>query len=385
MKYTIEGFSQKKLIDMRLDVSDALILRWFMDFSATGSMKNVINDGKTYHLVRYEGIIRDIPLLGISSTKGIANRFNKYVELGLMERLIRRGGNNSGCSIFFMATQKLLFLSYEKTDVNEHVQEAKRNTREEKSDSNENTSRTSSDSNHTSSRASPTGTSVAIATGTPVAIGLNNSSTNNSSTTSSSHSEEKIKTEAAEEAKKTLKELFGSERLFSVDFIPALVDEAEKQNIVERLAEYLRWAHKKSSNGETKNLTGYFYKTAKSSWLMAEFAVSCSNLEKQKEQREVICPACKTRHGIFLNCHVCGLGWNERENEKAVFYAAGRHALPNETRSVLDREISECTKNSLASGDFLSFDYNIDTIYAKYGIRYAEEKLHKDNKQTSSA
>lgn len=378
MKYTIEGFSQKKLIDMRLDVSDALILRWFMDFSATGSMKSVINDGKTYFLVRYEGIIRDIPLLGISSTKGIANRFNKYVELGLMERLIRRGGNNSGCSIYFMATQKLLFLSYEKTDVNEHVQETKRNTQDDKSDSNENTSRTSRDSNHTSCRTSPTGTPVAVATGTPVAVALNNSSTNNSSTTSSSHSEEKIKSETAEEVKKTLKELFGSERLFSADFIPALVDEAEKQNIVERLGEYLRWAHKKSSGSETKNLTGYFYKTAKSSWLMAEFAISCGNLEKQKEQQEVICPACGTRHNMFENCHVCGLGWNERKNKKAVFYAKAKHDLSDETRAALSVEISVYTKKSFVSGDFKSYEQGIDNIYKKYGIHYSEEQAGKN-------
>lgn len=374
MKYTIEGFSQKKLIDMKLDVSDALILRWFMDFSATGSMKSCINNGRTYFLVKYEGIIRDIPLLGISSTKGIANRFNKYLELGLMERVVRRGGNSSGCSIFFMATQKLLLLSYEKTDVNERVQETKRNTQEEKSDSNENTCRINPDSNQTSCRSAPTGTPVAIATGTPVAIVLNNSSTKNSSTTSSGHSEEKIKSEAAEEAKKTLKELFGSERLFSGDFIPALVDEAERENITERLAEYLRWAYKKSSNSETKNLTGYFYKTAKSSWLMAEFAVSCSNLEKPKEQREFVCPACGERHNILDNCPVCGLGCNERKNEKTIFYAKAKHALPDETRAVLTAEIFSYTKKIFVSGDFKSYEQGIDAIYKKYGIHYEKER-----------
>ena len=42
MKYTIEGFAQDKLIELELDVSDALILRWFIDFAGTGNMKRLI-------------------------------------------------------------------------------------------------------------------------------------------------------------------------------------------------------------------------------------------------------------------------------------------------------------------------------------------------------
>lgn len=371
MKYTIEGFSQKKLIDMSLDVSDALILRWFMDFSATGSMKSVINDGKTYFLVRYEGIIRDIPLLGISSTKGIANRFNKYVELGLMERLIRRGGNNSGCSIFFMATQKLLFLSYEKTDVNEHVQEAKRNTREEKSDSNENTSRTSRDSNHTSCRTSPTGTPVAIATGTPVAIALNNSSTKNSSTTSSSPPEKKTEEEVVVEIKTAIKKLFGSEKVFSADFIPLLLKFSARHRCSD-MSGYINFVYNKLRSYDVKNFTGYFYKSTLSDYMMESFILLKSEAEKKVAKQKTICPVCGTEHEDYKNCDVCGLMWNDRKNPRAVFYAKSLIGLEPDKRKELENELyafaSQCMTNQIFDSKIITQQEEL--IYKKFGIDY---------------
>ena len=49
MKYTIEGFAQDKLLELQLDVSDALILRWFIDFAGTGNMKRLIHDHQIYY------------------------------------------------------------------------------------------------------------------------------------------------------------------------------------------------------------------------------------------------------------------------------------------------------------------------------------------------
>ena len=60
MKYTIEGLSQEKLISFGLDIADALILRWFLSFSGSGSMKKTVLEGKTYYLVMYKGIINDL-------------------------------------------------------------------------------------------------------------------------------------------------------------------------------------------------------------------------------------------------------------------------------------------------------------------------------------
>ena len=38
MKYSIEGFSQKRLIENNLGLKDSYILRWLVDFSKSGKM-----------------------------------------------------------------------------------------------------------------------------------------------------------------------------------------------------------------------------------------------------------------------------------------------------------------------------------------------------------
>ena len=110
MKYTIEGFAQDQLIELQLDVSDALILRWFIDFAGTGNMKRLIHDHQIYYYVKYSGIISDLPVLGITSTKGIGKRFDRYVEKGLLLKTVKRQGN--GTILFFAPTRKLLELQY---------------------------------------------------------------------------------------------------------------------------------------------------------------------------------------------------------------------------------------------------------------------------------
>ena len=110
MKYTIEGFAQDQLIELQLDVSDALILRWFIDFAGTGNMKRLIHDHQIYYYVKYSGIISALPVLGITSTKGIGKRFDRYVEKGLLLKTVKRQGN--GTILFFAPTRKLLELQY---------------------------------------------------------------------------------------------------------------------------------------------------------------------------------------------------------------------------------------------------------------------------------
>lgn len=110
MKYTIEGFSQEKLVQLSLDTADALILRWFVDFSGSGNMKRIFFNNTIYYLVLYKGILEDLPILGITSTKAIGNRFDKYVQKGLLKKTYKRYGN--GTLLFFSPTPLLLNLQY---------------------------------------------------------------------------------------------------------------------------------------------------------------------------------------------------------------------------------------------------------------------------------
>lgn len=86
MKYTIEGYSQKTLLELGVDAIDALILRWFADFKDTGKMVSRIRpeDGHEYFWVKYQAIIDDMPILGISGPDAMARRMKKLEAAGLL-------------------------------------------------------------------------------------------------------------------------------------------------------------------------------------------------------------------------------------------------------------------------------------------------------------
>ena len=115
MKYTIEGFDQKQLISYSLDACDALILRWFIDFSVSGKMKKTIRGRKIFYLVRYQSIIDDLPILGIENPRNIGRRFDKFVSCGLLEKEIIREG--TGTQTIFCPTDKVNALSYKENNV----------------------------------------------------------------------------------------------------------------------------------------------------------------------------------------------------------------------------------------------------------------------------
>ena len=90
MKYTIEGFNQKAAMNitaekdgktLKLDCTDLIILRFFVDFYP--NMTKKIIDGKEYAWVNYQHILDDMPLLNIGK-KMLSERFKKLTELGIL-------------------------------------------------------------------------------------------------------------------------------------------------------------------------------------------------------------------------------------------------------------------------------------------------------------
>ena len=90
------GFSQVKLVEHGLDLTDALILRWFIDFKDTGKMTTEIVEEKMYYWVRYDFLLEDIPIIKITNKDALARRLKKMVEAGiLIHTTVKRGGNFS--------------------------------------------------------------------------------------------------------------------------------------------------------------------------------------------------------------------------------------------------------------------------------------------------
>jgi len=90
MQYTCLGFNQEKLLQLKLDLTDTALLRWYIDFFNTGKMStiDVINEKTglvdTFAWIKYDAVVKDLPLLGIHNVRNMARRFDKIVDSGLM-------------------------------------------------------------------------------------------------------------------------------------------------------------------------------------------------------------------------------------------------------------------------------------------------------------
>lgn len=129
MKYTIEGLQQGVLLDLAyqeynkkkkqkiikhpIDISDAVILRFVIDFYSTGKMTEIQINGKTYFWVNYKTVIKELPLLKIKEMHGIANRFRKYEKVGLLKKeIVYEKEGQKGTFTFFRFTEKLADLLF---------------------------------------------------------------------------------------------------------------------------------------------------------------------------------------------------------------------------------------------------------------------------------
>lgn len=106
MKYTIEGFSQeyamtlkkevvvgKKTVNKKIDCTDLVILRWFVDFYP--KMKKIEVDGKQYAWLTHKKLQEDLPLIDISK-RAFIDRMQKLVDFDILEyKLLQEGGTFS--------------------------------------------------------------------------------------------------------------------------------------------------------------------------------------------------------------------------------------------------------------------------------------------------
>lgn len=102
MKYTVLGFSQKNLIDLDITVTEALLLRGFVDFKDArrkdGSpvMVSRIIDEKQYYWLEYDFVREEFPILGLGSPDSVYRKLKKLAEKGLLEhKTVRAGGTYS--------------------------------------------------------------------------------------------------------------------------------------------------------------------------------------------------------------------------------------------------------------------------------------------------
>lgn len=89
MKHTIMGFRQDKLIKFGLDIIDASILRYFIDFKESNGMNTREVEGHIYYWLHYDAVLREFPIFRMKKCT-VQSRFFKLRDAGMLTHLVVR-------------------------------------------------------------------------------------------------------------------------------------------------------------------------------------------------------------------------------------------------------------------------------------------------------
>lgn len=107
MKYTVMGLDQQGLVDAGLDLTDTAILRYFLDFAASGAMVTKTIDGEVWYWMQYRHLIEELPLLGLTGEL-LRRRMVKLELSGMLQRNVQR--DKTGSWMYVRAGAKLAAL-----------------------------------------------------------------------------------------------------------------------------------------------------------------------------------------------------------------------------------------------------------------------------------
>lgn len=92
MRFSILGYSQRRLLQLGLGMDEAMLLRWFVEYQATGRMRSMVIEGRAFTWVNFCGVLEDLPVVG-GSPRTVSRRFDRLEAAGVMERrIVREGG-----------------------------------------------------------------------------------------------------------------------------------------------------------------------------------------------------------------------------------------------------------------------------------------------------
>ncbi len=114
MKYTIEGYSQEKAIELGLNLEDLIVLRWIQDFYPLMAKK--IIDGEEFTWINYSKFLEDLPILSFKNKHSLMRKLEKLKKMGLLKRECIRDKN--GVYSYIMLTNNIDILMSNKNGSN---------------------------------------------------------------------------------------------------------------------------------------------------------------------------------------------------------------------------------------------------------------------------
>jgi hypothetical protein len=106
VKYTILGFQQEKLIESKLSIEDAFILRTIKDLYSSATMEFITIDNDRLMWVNYSYLLEQIPIVG--SKRNLMRRIESYSNNFLIVRMLKKQRNGIRGNFSYIApTEKL--------------------------------------------------------------------------------------------------------------------------------------------------------------------------------------------------------------------------------------------------------------------------------------
>lgn len=134
MKYTINGYSQEKLLKNNLDLSDSLILRVLADIYSSNSKKieyKIMNNDK-YMWISYGYLFEQIPVIG--SERTLVRKIDKLIEKGILKKeLVTSKRGIKGRFLYVSFGEKYFELAEYSNNVNEKIEAKEKEDKVKKS------------------------------------------------------------------------------------------------------------------------------------------------------------------------------------------------------------------------------------------------------------
>lgn len=134
MKYTINGYSQEKLLKNNLDLSDSLILRVLADIYLSNSKKieyKIMNNDK-YMWISYGYLFEQIPVIG--SERTLVRKIDKLIEKGILKKeLVTSKRGIKGRFLYVSFGEKYFELTEYSNNVNEKIEAKEKEDKVKKS------------------------------------------------------------------------------------------------------------------------------------------------------------------------------------------------------------------------------------------------------------
>ena len=101
LRFSIFGFSQERVMnvratngdkELRLDVTDLLLLSQVADFPNRSNVIKVLEGDKMFFWMAYSEFLEELPILNLKK-QALRDRFDKLVTLGLLEKMVNKTSN----------------------------------------------------------------------------------------------------------------------------------------------------------------------------------------------------------------------------------------------------------------------------------------------------